>query len=207
MVFSVANALTMFARRSSRHVAQLLAAFFAVATTLAAPSGSEAWQDYLLRDQGMSLHIYKHARAMELRENAKVLRRFEIRLGGAPNGTKIARGDERTPVGRYYIREKRTRSNYRRFLAINYPSIADADRGLEGGLIDDDDWADIFFANVQGALPPPDTELGGLIGIHGYGGRPELPVDWTKGCVAVTDAEIDYLFATVEVGTPVIIYD
>lgn len=161
----------------------------------------------MLRDQGMSLHVFKRERAMELRDNGKLLRRFEIRLGGAPNGTKIKSGDERTPVGRYYIREKRTRTNYHRFLAINYPSIADADRGLERGLIDDDTWADIFFANVKAEMPPANTRLGGRLGIHGYGGRPELPLDWTQGCVAVTDAEIDYLFDTVEVGTPVIIYD
>jgi len=178
-----------------------------VGAAVVAPRTVCAWDDYLLHDSGLSLHVFKRARAMELRDNGRVLRRFDVRLGGAPNGNKSVRGDERTPVGRYYIREKRTRTNYRRFLGINYPSILDADRGLDEGFIDGEEWADIFFANVKGEMPPPHTRLGGDIGIHGYGGRPELPLDWTKGCVAVTDPEIDYLFAMVEIGTPVLIYD
>ena len=181
---------------------------FAVAGVLAASAmPGAAWDDYLLRDYGLSLHVYKHERVMELRDNGRLLRRFDIRLGGDPYRPKRAMGDERTPVGRYYVREKNTRSNYRRFLGINYPSIADADRGLREGLIDEDEWADIFFSNVRGAMPPSSTRLGGRIGIHGYGGRPEIPNDWTQGCIAVSDPEIDYLFATVDVGTPVLIYD
>lgn len=166
-----------------------------------------AWDEYLLRDHGLSLHIFKQTREMELRNNGLLLRRFAVRLGGDPYRPKRSMGDERTPVGRYYVREKKTRTNYRRFLSINYPNIADADRGLEAGLIDEHDWADIFFANVRGAMPPANTRLGGMIGIHGYGGRPEIPIDWTKGCIAVTDAEIDYLFAQIDIGTPVLIYD
>lgn len=181
-------------------------AFFAGVIAIGA-SPATGWEDYMLRDTGLALHIFKGQRAMELRDNGRVLRRFEIRLGGRPYGTKVTRGDERTPVGRYYIREKRTRTNYRRFLGISYPNITDADRGLEHGLINDDIWADIFFANVKGEMPPRNTKLGGDIGIHGYGGRPEIDIDWTRGCVAVTDPEIDYLFDAVAVGTPVLIYD
>jgi len=206
MVISGAFMLLPGLFRSSLFAVCSVVLALALALALAA-SSAMAWQDYLLRDQGLSLHVYKRQRAMELRHNGTVLRRFDVRLGGSPYGAKLVQGDERTPVGRYYIREKRTRSNYHRFLGINYPSIADADRGLRDGLIDDDLWADIFFANIQGGMPRSDTRLGGLIGIHGYGGRPETPVDWTQGCVAMTDAEIDYLFDKVDVGTPVIIYD
>lgn len=185
--------------------AALRFAALALAAVLALPAA--AWDDFLLRDQGLSLHVYKHERLMELRDNGQLVRRFEIRLGGDPFRPKRVRGDERTPVGRYYIRAKNTRSGYHRFLGINYPNLADADRGLADGLIGEEEWADIFFANVRGSMPPPDTRLGGRIGIHGYGGRPEIPNDWTEGCIAVTDAEIDFLFAQVEVGTPVLIYD
>jgi murein L,D-transpeptidase YafK len=176
-----------------------------LAAALALPAA--AWDDFLLRDEGLSVHIYKYERLMELRDDGRLVRRFDIRLGGDPFRPKRVRGDERTPVGRYYIRAKNTRTGYHRFLGINYPSIADADRGLDNGLISEEEWADIFFANVEGSMPPQNTRLGGRIGIHGYGGRPVIPYDWTEGCIAVTDAEIEYLFSQVEVGTPVLIYD
>ena len=166
-----------------------------------------AWEDFVRHEEGISIHVRKRERALEVRDGSRIIRRFPIRLGARPDAPKRLSGDYRTPVGTYYIREKRSQSRFRRFLGLSYPSIDDADRGLDLGLIDQEQWADIFFASVKGRMPPANTRLGGLIGIHGYGGRPELSSDWTKGCIAVSDAAIDEIYSYVQVGTPVVIFD
>ena len=135
----------------------------------------------------------------------RVVRKFEIALGKEPTASKLIRGDGRTPEGNYYICEKHPQSRFRRFLGISYPNVDDAERAYAERLISADEWADIFFANVQQTVPPWSTALGGRVGIHGYGGRPELPIDWTEGCIAVSDADIDYLYDRVPIGTRVTI--
>jgi lipoprotein-anchoring transpeptidase ErfK/SrfK len=72
-------------------------------------------------------------------------------------------------------------------------------------MIDADQWADIFFAQWRGVEPTSRTKLGGLVGIHGTGARPHLPIDWTQGCIAVSNDEIEFLYDYAPVGTPVII--
>jgi murein L,D-transpeptidase YafK len=150
------------------------------------------------------LEIWKGRRRMELRDGEQVLRQFQVVLGVAPRYAKEVRGDYRTPVGRYYISEKHV-SRFHRFLGLNYPNVDDAERGYNRRLIDANQWADIFFANLNGASPTPGTPLGGRVGIHGFGERPFLPVDWTEGCIAVRNEEIEYLFDVVPVGTQVVI--
>lgn len=144
---------------------------------------------------------------MHLWQQDRLVRSFRIALGKQPNGAKQHRGDSRTPVGRYYIGDKRPSRRFYKFLALTYPNIADAERGLERNLIDQQLWADILFAQLERTLPPQNTLLGGGVGIHGYGGRVELPIDWTEGCIAVSDNDIDYLYETVPVGTPVDIHE
>ncbi|GIW43518.1 MAG: hypothetical protein KatS3mg077_0800 [Candidatus Binatia bacterium] len=149
------------------------------------------------------LEIDKRSRVMRLWEAERLVRTFRIALGKQPNGAKQHRGDGRTPVGRYYIGDKRPSRRFHKFLALSYPNLGDAERGLQQHLIDQDLWADILFAHLERTLPPQNTLLGGGVGIHGYGGRVELPIDWTEGCIAVTDSEIDYLYETLPLGTPV----
>jgi len=156
-------------------------------------------------EEGLVLHVWKYERRMALIENGHKLREFSIKLGTNPYPPKRWRGDGATPVGRYFIREKNAHSRFHRFLGLNYPNLSDADVALEDGLIDHFQWNEIFFANMMRKVPPPSTPLGGRVGIHGYGGRPTLATDWTQGCIAVSDAEIDYLFETVQLGTPVVI--
>ena len=66
-------------------------------------------------------------------------------------------------------------------------------------------WAEIYLANLRREVPPWGTPLGGRVGIHGYGGRPLVQVDWTEGCIAISDEAIDFLWDHVSIGTPVII--
>lgn len=142
---------------------------------------------------------------MELLRGDELIRRFPIVLGTDPRESKRLQGDGRTPVGEYVIREKHRSARFHLFLGLNYPNIDDAERGYRDGLIDPDQWVDIFFANARGQPPPSGTRLGGQVGIHGFGERPLLPVDWTEGCIAVSNDEIEYLYDRLPVGTPVII--
>ncbi len=153
------------------------------------------------------IEIWKAERRMELRQGGAAIRQFRVALGQQPRYGKELQGDGRTPVGRYYVSEKRADSPFHRFLGISYPNIEDAERAYQRRLIDAGLWADIFFANLRGDAPPWYTVLGGRVGIHGYGGRPYVPIDWTEGCVAVSDEDIEFVYDYTPVGTPVIIHE
>jgi len=153
------------------------------------------------------IEIWKAKRQLWLERDGQVIRKFRISLGTEPQAPKLRQGDGRTPVGTYYVSEKRPKSPFRRFLGISYPNVDDAERGFAAHLISADQWADILFANLRREPPPWRTPLGGRVGIHGFGGRPAAGIDWTEGCVAVPDDAIDYLYAVVPVGTPVRIHD
>jgi murein L,D-transpeptidase YafK len=151
------------------------------------------------------IEIWKSERKMELRQGDAVIGRFRIVLGQQPRLGKERQGDGRTPVGRYYVSDKKSDTAFHRFLGISYPNVDDAERAYQRRLLDADQWADIFFANLRGDPPPSSTILGGRVGIHGYGFRPYLPIDWTEGCVAVSNDDIELIYDRVPVGTPVII--
>jgi len=169
-------------------------------TATAADFGSAS----VVPGRGPVIEIWKAQRRMELRYGEYVDRQFAVSLGHAPHFAKEERGDYRTPVGRYYIAYKKP-SRFDRFLGISYPNINDAEKGYQRGLINADQWADIFFANLKLDTPTPGTPLGGMVGIHGFGDRDYLPIDWTEGCIAVSNSEVEYLYNLVPVGTPVII--
>jgi murein L,D-transpeptidase YafK len=126
-------------------------------------------------------------------------------LGSQPREGKRVQGDGRTPVGRYYISDKNPDSRFHRFLGLSYPNADDAERAYHHQMIGVTQWADIFLANMRGETPPWHTVLGGRVGIHGAGGRPDVPIDWTQGCIAVSDDDIDFIFDHTPIGTPVII--
>lgn len=158
--------------------------------------------------RGWIVEIWKSEHRMEVRDGNGLVREFEIALGRVPVGSKKIQGDKRTPEGRYEITHKHTSARFHRFLGLNYPNIEDADRGYADGLISAGEWAELFVAVAGGRTPPPETLLGGGIGIHGYGPRPYIPViDWTDGCIAVSNEEAEYLFGVLPLGTPVRIYE
>ena len=165
----------------------------------------QAWPSRPLGE--LTIQVWKARHEMQLMDADRVVRTFHIALGKEPTASKLQRGDGRTPEGRYYICEKRPQSRFHRFLGISYPNIDDAERAFAQRLITADQWAGIFMANVRQSIPPWSTALGGRVGIHGYGGHTPIPMDWTKGCIAVSDADIDYLYDRVPLGTPVIISD
>jgi murein L,D-transpeptidase YafK len=109
------------------------------------------------------------------------------------------------PEGAYRIAGPPRKSRFHVFIPIDYPSRADADRGLQEGLITKDVHAAIVSAHREGRLPPQDTPLGGVLGIHGEGTRwrGDLALNWTTGCIAVTDPAIAQLSLLARPGTPV----
>ena len=129
-----------------------------------------------------------------------------VALGRAPEGPKRAMGDQRTPEGEYRVAGPPRASRFHRFLPIDYPSIADADRALAEGRLVRGEHAGIVAAHRNGRLPPANTSLGGGLGFHGEGVRwrgESAALDWTDGCVALSDSDLDFLIARVGEGTPV----
>ena len=153
------------------------------------------------------IEIWKAQRKMQLRQG-------EARCS-ASSASRSARQPRRrqgrcraTGARRSAATTSRTRTRTAASTAssgISYPNVDDAERGYRSGLIDAGQWADIFLANLRGDTPPSYTVLGGRVGIHGFGGRPYVPVDWTEGCIAVSNDEIEFIYDRVPVGTPVII--
>jgi len=133
---------------------------------------------------------------------------FPAAFGREPVGPKRASGDSRTPEGDYRIAGPARPSRFHRFIPIDYPSAADADAALAEQRISPEDHRRIVEAHRRGVMPPQDTPLGGLLGLHGEGvrwrGESKL-LDWTYGCIALGDAELDFVVARVTHGTPITI--
>lgn len=118
------------------------------------------------------------------------------------------RNDQRTPLGAYHVSEIRQQSRFHRFIALDYPSLDNAREALQAGIIDRQAFDRIRMAHEHGRLPPSDTPLGGEIGIHGVGDgdiRFHHDYNWTDGCIALTDEQIDRLIPDVTPGMAVII--
>ncbi|MDA8586162.1 L,D-transpeptidase family protein, partial [Rhodobacteraceae bacterium] len=113
-----------------------------------------------------------------------VLKSYRIDLGFAPVGDKKMSGDGRTPEGAYRINRRNPESDFHLSLGINYPNARD-----------------VAEAKALGVDP------GGDIFIHGRGNPAGFLIrDWTWGCVAVTNKEMEEVYAMVRTGTPVLIY-
>jgi len=114
---------------------------------------------------------------------------FEAELGANWVGDKRVKGDKATPEGMYKITKKFDggRTKYYKALLLDYPNDEDKRK---------------FKSDIENGLLPSTSKIGGLIEIHGNGGK---GIDWTEGCVALTDREMDVVYKTVKVGTPVTI--
>ncbi|HET6304387.1 MAG TPA: L,D-transpeptidase [Myxococcota bacterium] len=151
----------------------------------------------------LSIEVRKGERSLSARCEGGAVHRMTAALGREPRGDKLAAGDDRTPEGLYRISGRPRRSRFHLFIPIDYPSADDARAALDEGRISPRDHARILYAETFGLAPPDDTPLGSGLGLHGEGGRwrgESAGLDWTNGCVAVTDADIEFLAARVEVG-------
>jgi murein L,D-transpeptidase YafK len=132
--------------------------------------------------------VRKGERTLQLLQGGTVYREYKVALGDAPVGHKFQEGDERTPEGDYVLNWRNPNSNYHKAIHISYPNARDK-----------------AFARAMGVSP------GGLIMIHG---RPNWLTsekvareydnrDWTDGCIAVKNHEMDEIWRLVRDGTPI----
>ncbi len=134
---------------------------------------------------------------------------FEIDVGYNTFADKKRQGSSedrdhwRTPEGVFYVVDKQPHSEFYKALVLNYPTTADAERGLKEGLISESEHDAIVQAQAERRMPPMGTDLGGWIEIHGEGTGGAT--NWTQGCVAVQNQVMNALWGDVEVGTPVLI--
>lgn len=149
------------------------------------------------------------ARTLTVMQGETAVRRFDnISIGRDGASRTRFLGGEQTPLGTYRITSNRPSERYRRFLGIDYPSLQDALRARDLGKISEAALAAIRAAHEQGLEPPSNTPLGGQIGIHGLGSadpRVHDDYDWTDGCVALSNEQIDALAPFVSIGMTVII--
>ena len=153
--------------------------------------------------------VYKSKRHLLYFENDVMKREYPIVLGKKPKGHKLRQGDYRTPEGEYYITHKSMASRFYRFMGLSYPNIEDARRGLARKLLDQAEFLKIKIAINRRQRPPSGTRLGGLIGIHGEGEYRDFTkrhrINWTEGCISVSDEDMKILYEKIDVGTPVVI--
>ncbi|MFL5332209.1 MAG: murein L,D-transpeptidase family protein [Geminicoccaceae bacterium] len=132
------------------------------------------------------LIVIKSERRLYLVRDGVLLSSYRVALGRQPKGTKIYQGDGRTPEGSYQITAFNAASQFHRSLRVSYPN--DHDRALSRAL---------------------GQAAGGDIMIHGLAperrnyGAEHWRFNWTNGCIAVTDQEIEEIWQRVEIGTPV----
>jgi len=154
-------------------------------------------QKTLMKLDQPRLVVRKEARVLELYDGSRLVKTYSVVLGFAPEGDKEKEGDGKTPEGEFYVFTKNAKSQFHLSLGISYPAKDDAIRGLQSGVISKTEHDNIAKAIDSRKMPPQKTALGGEIYIHGGG----TASDWTWGCVAKNNQEIEELFEAVPVGT------
>lgn len=130
--------------------------------------------------------VIKSERRLYLVQDNKIVASYRVELGAQPKGHKVFEGDGRTPEGLYILDRKQTASRFHRAIHISYPSAFD-----------------IAEASKYGGRP------GGLLMIHGQPpnesntSRANRPRDWTAGCIAVSNADMDEIWEATDEGTPI----
>ena len=128
--------------------------------------------------------VLKSYRTLLLMKGDEVLKRYIVQLGADPVGSKVRQGDNKTPEGSYILDRHNANSQFHRSIHISYPNAGDLAR-----------------ARKLGVSP------GGELFIHGlpneFRGHGEALGDWTEGCIAVSNAEMDEIWRAVADGTPI----
>ena len=130
--------------------------------------------------------VRKTAHTLQLYRGKELVRTYSVALGRNPLGAKDQQGDGRTPEGLYVLDYRNASSGFHKALHISYPSLAD-----------------------QASARSRRVDAGGLIMVHGvknglgFLGRFHSAIDWTDGCIAVTDRDIDEIWRVVPDRTPI----
>jgi murein L,D-transpeptidase YafK len=156
-----------------RWIAALFVVFIALVTAFAAPT-----------KRADRVVVLKKERTLILYSNGTELKRYKVALGGNPVGPKSRQGDGRTPEGTYVLDFRNSKSQFYKSIHISYPNASDRER-----------------ARKLGVSPGGDIFLHGLPNGYGAIGAAHRLRDWTNGCIAVTNQEIDEIWAMAPNGT------
>jgi len=130
--------------------------------------------------------VLKKERTLQLLRHGMVIKTYKIALGGDPVGPKTRQGDHKTPEGVYVLDSRNAHSHFHKSIHISYPSARDN-----------------AAARRNGVSPGGDVFVHGLPNGYGWIGAGHRGRDWTDGCIAVTDGEIDEIWLAVPDGTPI----
>ena len=130
--------------------------------------------------------VLKKERALTLLSQGHAIRTYKVALGGSPVGTKQQQGDRKTPEGKYVLDRRNPKSQFYKSIHISYPNEQDWKRAKE-----------------RGVAPGGDIMIHGLPNGFGTLGAMHRLHDWTDGCIAVTNNEIDEIWKLVPDGTPI----
>jgi murein L,D-transpeptidase YafK len=133
-----------------------------------------------------SIVVEKARHTLTLFQAGIAVRTYQVALGKQPKGDKVKRGDNRTPEGTFFIDFKNPNSKYHKALHISYPDAVHSAR-----------------ANALGVSPGGDIMIHGLPPAYASVGAQHREFDWTEGCIAVTDKEIEEIWAAIPTGAPI----
>lgn len=151
-------------------------------------SGSQAGADPLGGMRADSILVQKKAHTLTLYRQGAVIRTYSVALGRGGIGPKVRAGDDRVPEGTYRITGRNPHSAFHLALRVGYPT---PEQRRE--------------ARVRGINPGGDIMIHGIRNGLGWAGRLQRRIDWTRGCIAVTDPEMDEIWRAVPDGTPIVI--
>ncbi len=135
------------------------------------------------KDSIDKLIVYKSKHQLFTYTNDTLVKTYQISIGKNPIGHKEFEGDKKTPEGNYTINSKNPNSGWHKNLGISYPNAADAE-----------------YAKSLGKLPGGDIKIHALRNGFGFIGKLHRSFDWTNGCIAVTNEEIDELYDAIKIG-------
>lgn len=130
--------------------------------------------------------VLKKERTLQLLSDGKVIKTYKVALGGDPVGPKTRRGDHKTPEGTYVLDSRNAHSQFHKSIHISYPNPRDR-----------------APAQQRGVSPGGDVFVHGLPNGYGWVGAGHRARDWTDGCIAVTNEEIEEIWSAVADGTPI----
>jgi len=133
-----------------------------------------------------SVVVAKKEHTLTLIRQGKVLKTYQVALGGEPVGPKTRQGDHKTPEGAYVLDRRNPHSQFYRAIHISYPNARDTGQARKLGL-----------------SPGGDVYVHGLPNGYGWIGSKHRLKDWTDGCIAVTNEEMDEIWKAVPDGTPI----
>lgn len=130
--------------------------------------------------------VLKKERVLQLLNHGKVMKTYRIALGGNPVGAKTQQGDHKTPEGLYVLDSRNAHSRFYKSIHISYPNAQDR-----------------AGARKRGVSPGGGVFVHGLPDGYGFLGASHRLKDWTDGCIAVTNQEIDEIWNALADGTPI----